>query len=179
MLSPTSSSILLKSEDFLEEEELKISYAIHKTQHATAAPSGSVALKITPCSQLPVLLQLECLVQQKMCCFQDKYQTLAPASLQEEIFSFMVTIYLLHHHHHHTYQDQASVHQGEGSWASDPSAAVHHRGPVLWVQRTRLPDLEEEFEEGGRRFRHTKVGPCGVVKMEDLPGLPCLLENKR
>lgn len=50
---------------------------------------------------------------------------------------------------------------------------------MLWAQRTRLPDLEEEFEEGGRRFRHTKVRPCGVVKMEDLPGLPRLLKNRR
>lgn len=56
---------------------------------------------------------------------------------------------------------------------------MHHRGPVLWAQRTRLPDLEQEFEEGGRRFRHTKVRPCGVVKMEDLPGLPHLLKHKR
>lgn len=80
MFSPTSSKILLKSRDVLEEEVVKSSYEIHKThQHATAGPSGSVALKIALSSQLPVLLQFEPLVQQKICCFQYKYRSSGPS----------------------------------------------------------------------------------------------------
>lgn len=55
---------------------------------------------------------------------------------------------------------------------------MHHRGAVVWAQRSGLPDLEEEFKEGGGRFWDTKVWPCGVVKMEDLPGFPRLFKTK-
>lgn len=76
-----------------------------------------------------------------------------------------------------SHQDQAGVHQSEGPRASDSSAAVHHRGPVLRTQRARLTNLEEEVEEGSRRFRDTKVRPRGVVKVVDLPWLAGLWEK--
>ncbi len=76
-----------------------------------------------------------------------------------------------------SHQDQAGVYQGEGPWASNPSTAVHHRGPVLRAQWARLPNLEEEVEEGGGRFWDTKVRPRGVVIMVDLPWLPRLRQK--
>lgn len=167
LLIPTSSNIPLKSEDFLEEEVEKISDAIHK--NTTTCHSRSLWICCTKNTAILSTSRLtttwgSCATKKKIVVFSINIGGLAPAFLQETLLL----------KHHPTYQDQASVHQGEGSWASYPSAAVHHRGSVLGAQRTRLPNLEEEFEEGGRRLRHTKIGPCGVMKMEDLPGLPRL-----
>lgn len=77
--------------------------SIKTKQHATAAPSGSAALKIPQSSQLAVELQLE--ATKKMVVFSTNIRGLAPAFLQETLLL----------KHLHTYQDQASVHQGEGS----------------------------------------------------------------
>lgn len=141
-------------------------------QHATATPCWSVALKIMP-SYFLSCYNLNLLCNKAL--FPKLILKLWIQLLWRQSFSSTVTMWMFHHH---TYQDEAGVHQGEGSWASYPSAAVHHGGPVLWPQWTGLPYIEEEFQEGGRRFRHTKVRPCGVVKMEDLPGLPRLFKIK-
>lgn len=50
---------------------------------------------------------------------------------------------------------------------------------MLRAQRAGLPNLEEEVEEGGRRFWDTEVRPRGVVKVVDIPRLPRLKNRKR
>ena len=76
------------------------------------------------------------------------------------------------------YQDQTGVNQWEGPWAANSSAAVHYRRSVIRPQRARLPHLEQEVEEGRRRFWDTKVRPGGVMKVIDLSLLPCLEDTR-
>lgn len=70
-----------------------------------------------------------------------------------------------------TDQEKAGVHQAEGARASDAGAAVHHHRPLVGAQTARLPNLEQEVEEGGGRLRDPEVGPGGVVEVEHFTGL--------
>lgn len=73
-----------------------------------------------------------------------------------------------------SHQKKAGVYKAERSRAANTSAAVDHNRAVLWTQTARLTHFEQEVEKRCRRLWHTKIRPCGVVELKNLPRFLCL-----
>lgn len=70
-----------------------------------------------------------------------------------------------------SYQNQASVHEAEGSRPPDAGRAVHDRGADVRLQAAAVPHGLQELQEGVGAGRDPEVGPGGVVKVLDLPAV--------
>ena len=78
----------------------------------------------------------------------------------------------------HTYLFEEGIHNAECSRSPNAGTAVHHRRPLVLVQDATLSNRVEELQEDLGVARHAKIGPLGVVEVQDLPGVLSLSQQR-